>query len=406
MSQFSYSQSSGKMIPSYQYTNMPRMKHESVIIPSTSAPAWGGYFVFDIREKNARIHDVILQFNVSALTGYTVATGSPTFLQRYTPAVYWFTRIELVQSNNIIDTIYPDQQFVLQQLFNPDERRTMLNVAQGSYSSIAQRVTMASTANTYYVDLSTHFSQTHQGLYSNKDDIQIRVYMDSLSNNAVGPSGGTFTLSANSPISTINSSNVIVKLSRESNDVAQAHMNMIKSRPVSYPFTELRYGTFNVNSGTQSANIVLTSITGKVAFLVFSVRSTTSLSGENFWNYLPITNFSILDSSSANIVGGQSIPSTLNLLILDNNWVKSSYVTEIAGSTSTNNNAYVYGYSFSADPYETIQSGSFLNCHTFNGSEQLQILFPTVLASNVQVNVYAYVESYVEVSATNVRKTH
>lgn len=406
MSQLSYSSSNGKMVPSYQYTNMPRMKHESVIIPSTSAPSWGGYFVFDVREKNARIHDLILQFNVSALTGYTVATGSPTYLQRYTPACFWFTRIELVQNNNVIDTIYPDEQFYLQQLFNPDERRLMLNTAQGNYSSIPQRVTMASTANTYYVDLSTYFSQTHQGLYANKDDIQIRVYMDSLANNAVAPSGGTFTLSAQTPISTINSSNIVVKLSRESSDVALSHINYIKSRPISHSFTELRYGTFNVNSGTQSANIVLTSITGKVSFLIFTVRSTTSLSGENYWNFLPITNFSILDSSSANIVGGQAITSNLNLLLLDNNWVKSSYLTEISGSTSTNNNAYVYAYSFSADPYETIQTGSFLNSHTFNGSEQLQILFPSALGSAVQVNVYAFVEAYVEVSSNNVRKTH
>ena len=78
----------GKFIPNHQYSNMPLMKHETVIIPSTSAPAWGGYFIFDIREKNVRIHDIAIQFNASSLTGYTVATGAPTFLQRYTPAVF------------------------------------------------------------------------------------------------------------------------------------------------------------------------------------------------------------------------------------------------------------------------------------------------------------------------------
>ena len=54
-----------------QHINLPHMKHESIIIPSTSAPTWGGYFVIDFRERNCILHDLTLQFNVSQLTGYT-----------------------------------------------------------------------------------------------------------------------------------------------------------------------------------------------------------------------------------------------------------------------------------------------------------------------------------------------
>ena len=43
---------SGKLVPQHQYSEMPKLKHENVFIPSTSAPAWGGYFVFDIKDKN------------------------------------------------------------------------------------------------------------------------------------------------------------------------------------------------------------------------------------------------------------------------------------------------------------------------------------------------------------------
>ena len=65
----------GHNVSHSQHSNLPHMKHESIIVPSTSAPSWGGYFVIDFRERNVVLHDIVLQFNVSALTGYT---GTPT----------------------------------------------------------------------------------------------------------------------------------------------------------------------------------------------------------------------------------------------------------------------------------------------------------------------------------------
>ncbi len=42
----------GHNVAHSQHINLPHMKHESIIIPSTSAPTWGGYFVIDFRERN------------------------------------------------------------------------------------------------------------------------------------------------------------------------------------------------------------------------------------------------------------------------------------------------------------------------------------------------------------------
>ena len=84
----------GHHVQHSQHINVPHMKHESIIIPSTSNPTWGGYFVIDFRERNCVLHDLTLQFNVSALTGYT---GTNSTSPRYTPAFFWFSRIELVQ---------------------------------------------------------------------------------------------------------------------------------------------------------------------------------------------------------------------------------------------------------------------------------------------------------------------
>jgi hypothetical protein len=172
----------GHNVAQSQHINVPHMKHESIIIPSTSAPSWGGYFVIDFRERNCVLHDLILQFNASALTGYT---GTNATSPRYTPAYFWFSRIELVQNNNVIDTIYANQQFLMNQLFNFDEQRNLINLGCGAYNNTTQRATLAATANAYYVDLWNYFQQGHLPILSQKDDLQVRIYMDTLANNAV-----------------------------------------------------------------------------------------------------------------------------------------------------------------------------------------------------------------------------
>ena len=81
----------GHNVAHSQHINLPHMKHESIIIPSTSAPTWGGYFVIDFREKNCILHDLTLQFNISALTGYT---GSNATSPRYTPAFFGLVELK------------------------------------------------------------------------------------------------------------------------------------------------------------------------------------------------------------------------------------------------------------------------------------------------------------------------
>ena len=119
----------GLNVQASQHINIPQMKHESIIVPSTSAPSWGGYFVIDFRERNCILHDLVLQFNVSALTGYTGANATSP---RYTPAYFWFTRIEIVQNNNVIDTVYSNQQFLMNQLYSNDEQRIIKNLSCGA----------------------------------------------------------------------------------------------------------------------------------------------------------------------------------------------------------------------------------------------------------------------------------
>jgi hypothetical protein len=61
-------------------------------------------------------------------------------------------------------------------------------------------------------------------------------------------------------------------------------------------------------------------------------------------------------------------------------------------------------YSFCNNPIEAATSGVSSGGHRFYGSEQLQIKFDSATTSTLNVDVYAMVESCIEVSPTYIKK--
>jgi len=123
----------GLNIPEYQNSNVQNVKYETVIIPSTSQVAFGGYSIFDFKDKACLLNDVVLQFQVTNLSAGP--TNDEYSVPRLTPAFNWFTRIEVVQNNQIIDTVYPQSNFLQHQLFLIDEERKKVNDGAGDYLS-------------------------------------------------------------------------------------------------------------------------------------------------------------------------------------------------------------------------------------------------------------------------------
>ena len=377
--------SKGFNVPASQHTEVERMKHETVFIPSNTIPAWGSYITADIKEKNVLIHGITLRINASAITGLTSGNA------RYTPAPFWISRLEITINNVVIDTVYGNQQFLLNQMFNEDLKRAYINNGIGNYASVSQRQTLASTANDYYIPLWSFFRQTHMPFIHPKDDVQLRIYFDTAANNMVSTTGAVGTM-----VSTLNSCQLLVSLSRlESASVASIKKELVRS-PHDYQFTELRIGSYTVASGSTNTSIILSSLVGPVSFLYFVVRPTGAY-GDNYFTYTAIKDFAILDSGSTNIVGGQAMPSSLALTVYNRDWLLSSYTAE-----TPNNNVYIY--SFGASPSQTMWSGKVYNHHNFIGSEQLQINFNSALTSSVQIDIYAQVNAYIKSSATDVKK--
>ena len=384
------------MSKSSQSVKLPYMEHLTVLIPSTSQPSWGGYSIFDLKEVNCSIHELTIKLNISAITGLE---GEDPNYPNYNPSFFFLQRVEIVINNSIIDTIYPEEQWLRQQLFEYDEKRKYLNLLCGDYSNPAQRSNLANAQNDYYIPLWSFFKQTHLNLFTTAHNVQLRCYWNTAANNInVGTLEGT-------PSSTINSGVLLVKLTRyQQNTVSKLLPQYnIKSKPYTTKFTELRYGTFVVNGGTASTNIVLTPIVGPVAFLIFIVRNSANLKGENYWNFLPVKDWSILDASSTNITGGVQISHAEALLLLNKDNTLSSYSTE--NSLSTNdNNANVYIYAFSGNVTDIIHSGRSLGYHYFRGNEQILINFNEQLTANVQVDVYAYCDAGIEQTLQSIKK--
>ena len=366
----------GLLLNKQQSMAKASQEHSILIVPSTNQLAYGSMCLIDIREKNILLHNICLQFNItSVLTG----TGTVTNYPNLCPAWWLFQRIEILINGNIIDSIYPTEQFILQQFFNYDEDRLIINSGVGSYASALQRKALSNSASSfYYVNLQTFFDQIHFPLLNDTHNIQLRIYCDNLSNIACMGAGFQGTSLLTSPSgAALGSLNAICKITRMDQTTANNKIMILNKQPSHFFFHDLRIGTYNVASSNVKTQIVLTSITGKVALLFFVVRNNDSTagyvySGENLFQFVKIKDFSILNASSTNIVGGQQIPDSLALQYLNLYWSQSSYPNETALGI-TDNKANVYCWSFSSDPVEAIASGRLLSSHQFSGQEQLLI---------------------------------
>ena len=291
----------GYNIPAHQQEDYVVAKTETIVIPSSSAPGWGSYFTIDYREMNTVLQELTLQYNLSSLTGTTSV--------RFLPAWYFFSRCELVQNGKVIDTLYPNEQFIRNQLYCYDEDRVFKNCGAGSYSSTTQRGALAGAASAYYVPLLTYFNQgnaipiVHQGHF-----LQLSIYMDNLVN---------VTAPAGAPINTILSVNLLAKVVRLRAEEVQAKMSQLTKRPQHFRFSELRPMSVTVLSGVSSTNIVLTGIVGRISHLIFCVRPSASLVNDSAFSYVAIKDFSVLDASSTNISGGVVIPHSEAMFLLN-----------------------------------------------------------------------------------------
>lgn len=381
-------------IPHHQVTGFESKsyKHEVIYTPAQSVPSFGSYYIIDFKEKNIKVHSIMLNYNVSPISN--LSNGPIANYPRFTPVDFWHTRIEIIINNNIIDTLYPTLNFIERNLYELDDYRKIDNYASGNYLDGTNRSSLASYNSNYYFNLKTFFNQNHMALLTSSHDVQLRVYMNTLTN-IVEQSTLTGT-----PIATINSCQLITKVTRLSQSDVQSHLGQMMKIPMHLKYHSTSYQPFTIQAGTTQANLILSSIVGKVSVLYFVINP-SGYNQSEYYNYTPLQQFAILDGASTNIVGGVDLLSNFNLLVQSKEWSKSSFLSE---SFAQLNNSYVYSYSFSVDPVKSYETGGDYTTRQFNGTEQLKLVFPSALGSTTQVDVYALLSSVVEQTHVSVQK--
>lgn len=366
------------------------VKHETLLIPSTSQPAFSGFFSIHLRERNVIIHNASLQFVLSNIGGTSIAGY-------FTPAYFFYTKIEILSGGVVLDTIYNTETFLRTNTLHQDEDRLSMNASAGMYNNIAQRTALSSTAlpNTFVVCLSSLIDQYRLNLLYNSHALEFRVYMDSLSN--------IFTLTTGSNLScTILSATLVAKITRLDQSSALEKMNSMSENPFDNIFHETLVSSSVVPLGLTTTTIVLNQFVGNLSHFIFTIRPlATASSGIGFYTFTQIASFALLDSGGSTISGTitGALASTLN-----RDWIASSYNVENSLVPSLDSNANFYMWSHSPDVVSALRNGLSLGSKRYTGSEQLVITFGSTLVAPVVVEVYGYREAFMETSLMGIKK--
>jgi len=451
---------SGFNLPSKQANFHPSgMQQEISIIPSTSNCNWSGLTILDLKNKNIEIKNISLQFNLSGLghnmggltyTGKNVVSRvlnhhvdtvpsvpanpnavppiafipevpgydvyddvlgpSQSELPYLVPGVGFFSRIEIVQNNIILDTYFPSQQFILQNIIYSDKERVSNNNAMGNYNSVAQRqFKCAQSTSEYLVHLRTFIDQSRISILSNSHEIQLRLYMANLSDIVVIPIGDDKAPCwSGAPQINVSCSAVVHQNNINANGLALLRSQAMSKMPHHSLFHDIRFGLYNSVAGAVNQRLVLTSIVGKISHFFFVLRK--DLTGPNAFKYSPIHTWELLNNGGTNIIGG-SVLSTITTKKLLSKISKSTYHNETPDNsnitgTIQDNGAYVYFWSFAEAKYsvEALENGVAYGSHTFTGNEILNIHFLPDNKTPFTIEVYAYCENILEHSLTHVKK--
>ena len=358
-------------LPIHQAGHVPKESQIDIItIPANQLLAFGLQSVIDFREKDVILKNLTLEIGYTALSG---TTSSSTVLN---PANLWFDKIQLFIGGKQVQQIYGIEQFISKNIFQLDDERIYENTLNGLYSDSTARQTKFASSGFVYINISSLFDITDVHQVHNGNDIQLRIFMNSLASQ-IDKTSGTPTMS-------ITSTNLLAKVQRVAKHESAHHKMEISKVPRGHKFLETLNMTVPLSSGSSTYTTVLSGITGKCAFLYFIIRPSSYI-GSDYFTFLPISSFELYDAQGKNISTGTTVQEpNLRLNLSRQFGVESSYLTE------KSNGAYMYLWSFSEDACETYKTGRDLGSHYFTGNERLKINFDAATTSIHALDIFAF----------------
>jgi len=355
---------------------------KTIEIPSQNPASFGGVVQFNVREKGEH-YEWVLKLRVSAISGYT-GGGSETV--EFVPASLWFNSIEdLNQNGDVLETLGDEQLIIANMFSDADSDRKKYNTAIGRFDDASHRQLLASKVSDYLVELWSFNKQAPMVITNDNNSHILRFNLRPLADIVVAQGG------SGTPAASIISASLLCRVVKNSlPNLEQA----IAKIPRNIRILDKNHQPVLVQSGISSTRIVLAGLVGDYAFLFFTVRS-LSPKNADLMTYTEIDSYRILDGSSENIIG-RAVSDTESRLVYGRNWIDTSFFTD--------NAQHIYLYSFANNPSAVFKSGNYLGSRVFGGNEQLEINFTSSLISQVQIDIYAYSYSALQIHQNGIRK--
>ena len=392
-----FPQTNSNVVNSMTSQAPPQASHTWLSIPCTNQANWGSLVLLDCKETNILIHEAIVVYNLSSITGYT---GTSTYAPRLTPAFNFAQKTELVFGNNSIDTIMGVQNQINNNIWQNDENRLFINNAAGNYASQLQRYNMGQTTSTYYSPLYGIINQLAFMPLSSTHNFTIKLYLDTLVNLI---EKGTLTGTGNV---TINGISLLLRISKIPQQMAQMKLEKLRISNNVATYNSTVTQQFTVNSGLLQSTTILASLSNSdIQWLYFVVRPiNVAITGDLIQTFQNVvSNFYIIGSDGQNITSGSPVSSSFALNTIARESTLGTYCQETAFG-SVDNKCNVYMWFFNIDAVATSKDGVERGKKRFTGSESIVINYTTALAYNYQIDVFASATAIFSQSLTECKK--
>ena len=253
-----------------------------------------------------------------------------------------------------------------------------LNQSSGSYSNQTSRFGMGQTSTIYQTILKSYINQVNPEILNSNHNIRVSAKLDFLQN-LIDLNDLTGT-----PSVAINSISLLVKMQKlPINTINYKLLQLAKLGEFIYQslFTSNLPQQFVALANSTVCNINLSNfINSNIQSIYFTIRSITGLTKSASFNYVyNLLSFNIINSSNESLTNGVELANT-SLYVINKDATKGSFSTENGGS--------VYYWFHSTNPIMSYATGIPSSSRLYNGSEQLQLVFTSALASDYQVDTY------------------
>jgi hypothetical protein len=201
----------------------------------------------------------------------------------------------------------------------------------------------------------------------------------------------------------INYANLIARVSYLTPEIANYRLTEMSKIPYQSLAHQTFRGSFQVNAGVTSANLVLTPITSSIAGFVFVIRPTaTATSGNGFFAFTQLASYNLLDQAGQSLVGGQPVSHALAVW-QNSKFSRSTFTAEnsLSGSSNAQN---IYIVAHSGDILSSLSDGLALNSRRYSSAETLVLNFTSSLAAAISVDLYAFGEIILQQNPTGFNK--